>query len=282
MSMGVGKANDQSAGRSIAIENRVYLMPFRRLLLLISCIATARATAQQPGPTPGIIERAATVHPMHYFISLPPGWNAQRTWPLLVVIPDAEREFRKTASTFAAARGSTSFVIVVPMVLGGVGTAQQHKTDFHYPDSVWTIADRVGSCDFDEDGLTAVLDDVRRLYHADSKIFLTGWEAGGHVVIPQLLRHPERIRAVAVVTPNFLGRCVTPATHTLTDAESQIPVRVFGGDKDPAWTSGSPLFTQSARFDSLARARGFRRVNDSIVRNRGHGSLAADVIEYFG
>src|SRR5437762_6143981 len=181
-------------------------MLFRRCLLLITCIAAARATAQQPGPPPGIIERAATVHPMHYFISLPPGWNAQRTWPVLVVIPDAEREFRKTAESFAAARGSTPFVIVVPMVLGGGGTAQQHKSNFDYPDSVWRVADRVGYCDFDEDGMTAVLDDVRRLYHTDSTIFLTGWEAGGHVVIPQLLRHPERIRAVACVTTNFLVR----------------------------------------------------------------------------
>src|SRR5947207_14506998 len=218
---------------------------------------------------------------MHYVISLPPGWNAQRTWPVLVVIPDAEREFRKTAETFAAPRGSTPFVIVVPMVLGGGGTAHQHKSNFDYPDSVWHVADRVGYCDFDEDGMTAVLDDVRRVYHTDSKIFLTGCEAGGDVVIPQLLRHPERIRAVAVVTPNFLGRCVTPATRKLTDAESQIPVRIFGGDKDPAWASTSPLFTQSARFDSLARTRGFRNVGDSLIKNRSHGALAGDVVEYF-
>ena len=256
-------------------------MLFRRFLLLITCIAAARATAQQPGPPPGIIERAATMHPMHYFISLPPGWNAQRTWPVLVVIPDAEREFRKTAESFAAARGSTPFVIVVPMVLGGGGTAQQHKSNFDYPDSVWRVADRVGYCDFDEDGMTAVLDDVRRLYHTDSKIFLAGWEAGGHVVIPQLLRHPERIRAVAVVTPNFLARCLTPAVRRLTDAESQIPVRVFGGSNDPAWKSGSPLAVQSARFDSLARARGFMNVRDSLLRNRGHGALATDVVAYF-
>jgi len=253
----------------------------RHLLLLTTCFAVRQLNAQPASGLAGIVERTATSHPIHYFVSLPPDWNSQRVWPVLVVIPDAEREFRKTASTFAAARGSTPFVIVVPMVLGGGGTAQQHKNDFDYPDSVWTIADHAGSCDFDEAGLTAVLDDVRRLYHTDSKIFLTGWEAGGHVVIPQLLRHPERIRAVAVVTPNFLGRCVTPGAHRLTDAESQIPVRVFGGDKDPAWTSSSPLFTQSARFDSLARARGFRNVSDSLIRNRGHGALATDVIDYF-
>src|SRR5437764_3809403 len=256
-------------------------MILRRLLLSITCVAAGRLTAQQPDAAQGIIERTATAHPIHYFVSLPAGWNSQRTWPVIVVIPDADREFRKTAATFAAARGSTPFVIVVPMIFGGGGTAQQHKTSFDYPDSVWTIADKVGYCGFDENGLTAMLDDVRRLYHTDSKIFLTGWEAGGHVVVPQLLAHPERIRAVAIVTPNFLGRCVTPATRRLTDAESMIPVRVFGGGSDPAWTSTSPLFIQSARFDSLARSRGFRSVSDSVIRNRGHGELAADVVGYF-
>jgi dienelactone hydrolase len=256
-------------------------MVFPRLLFSIACVASARAAAQQPGPPPSVSERTAATHPIHYFVSLPPGWNANRTWPLIVVIPDAEREFRKTADAFASPRGSTPFVIVVPMILGGGGTAQQHKANFDYAESTWSVADRVGYCEFDEAGLTAVLEDVRRLYHTDAKIFLTGWEAGGHVVVPQLLRHPERLRAVAIVTPNFLGRCVTPATRALTEAESRIPVRVFGGDKDPAWTSSSPLVTQSARFDSLARSRGFKSVSDSLIRNGGHGSLAADVVGYF-
>jgi len=256
-------------------------MLFQRLLLSITLVCAGPLTAQQTDAPQGIIERTASAHPIHYFVSLPTGWNAQRTWPVIVVIPDAEREFRKTAALFADARGARPFVIVVPMVLGGGGTAQQHKTDFDYPDSTWRVADRAGYCDFDEDGLTAVLDDVRRLYHTDSRIFLTGWEAGGHVVVPQLLRHPERLRAAAIVTPNFLGRCVVPSTRSLTDAESRIPVRVFGGDKDPAWASTSPLVTQSARFDSLARARGFRSVSDSLIRNGGHGALAADVVGYF-
>src|SRR6059058_2279494 len=172
-------------------------MILRRLLLSITSVAAGRLTAQQPDAAQGITERTAMAHPIHYFVSLPPGWNPQRTWAVIVVIPDADREFRKTAATFAAARGSTPFVIVVPMILGGGGTAQQHKNSFDYSDSVWSIADKVGFCSFDEAGLTAVLDDVRRLYHSDSKIFLTGWEAGGHVVIPQLFTHPDRIRAVA-------------------------------------------------------------------------------------
>src|SRR5207237_8874247 len=120
----------------------------RRPLLSITCLAAARLTAQQPASSQAIIERAATAHPIHYFVSLPPGWNPQRTWPVIVVIPDADREFRKTAATFAAARGPTPFVIVVPMILAGGGTEQQHKNSFHYSDSVWILADKRRFCGF--------------------------------------------------------------------------------------------------------------------------------------
>lgn len=218
---------------------------------------------------------------MRYFLSLPEGWNPQRTWPVVVVVPDAFREFQETAKEFSDARGALPFVIVVPLVLSGGGTAQQHKTDFDYSDSAWSLANKAGNCGFDEDGLAAVLKDVRAQYNTDSQFFITGWEAGAHVAIAQLFQHPERIRAVAVVTPNFIGRCVTPPTRRLAETESVVPVRVLHGESDPAWTNGNPLFATWPRLDSAATSRGFRNVRDSLVRNRGHGPLAADALTYF-
>ena len=70
-------------------------MLLRPLLLVICCATGGHLVAQQAGPSQGIVERTATAHPIHYFVSLPQGWNAQRTWPVIVVIPDAEREFRE-------------------------------------------------------------------------------------------------------------------------------------------------------------------------------------------
>ena len=241
-----------------------------------------RLEAQAPSSAPTILERTARLHPMRYFLSLPEGWNPQRTWPVVVVVPDAFREFQETAKEFSDARGSLPFVIVVPLVLSGGGTAQQHKTDFDYSDSAWSLATKAGNCRFDEDGLTAVLKEVRALYNTDSQFFITGWEAGAHVAIAQLFQHPGRIRAVAVVTPNFIGRCVTPPTSGLADQESVIPVRVFHGENDPVWTKGNPLFATWPRLDSAARSRGFRNVRDTLVKNGGHGPLAAETLNYFG
>lgn len=250
-------------------------------LCAVSVWSTAERLEGQAEGASAIVERTATLHPMRYFVSLPAGWNAQRTWPLVVVIPDAFREFQETAQEFSNARGSLPFVIVVPLVLSGGGTAQQHKTDFDYSDSAWRVAAKAGNCRFDEDGLSAVLEDVRTLYNTESQFFITGWEAGAHVAIAQLFQHPERIRAVAVVTPNFIGRCVTPATRRLASAESVVPVRVLHGENDPTWTNGNPLFETWPRLDSAAKSRGFRNVRDSLVKNGGHGSLAVDALTYF-
>src|ERR1700694_2887348 len=253
----------------------------RCLLALGVCATAERATAQAPDGATTVVERTATAHPMRYLVSLPSGWNAQRKWPLVVVITGADREFQKTAKTFSDVRGSMPFVIVVPLELTGGGTAQQHKTDFDYPDAAWALADRVGNCSFDEDGMTAVLADLRRLYSTASQLFITGWEAGGHMIIAQLFQHPERVRAAVLVTPNFISRCITPAARPVTKTESLIPVEVFHGQNDTPWTSANPLFVQWTRFDSVARQRGFGGVRDSVIKNAGHGALAANVLSYF-
>lgn len=85
-------------------------MIHRRALLLSIFLTPAALSSQAADASKRIVERTATVHPIHYFVSLPSGWSSQRTWPVIVVIADAEREFRKTAESFADARGSLPFV----------------------------------------------------------------------------------------------------------------------------------------------------------------------------
>jgi dienelactone hydrolase len=244
--------------------------------LIIALPALAQA------PAHSIEARTAPSHPMHYLVSLPTGWDARRQWPLVVVIPDADRHFEEATRDFNAARGNRPFVIVTPLVLGGGGTAQQHMGDFDYGQEVWARIASDGNCKFDEDGLTAVLSDVRQRFHTDDKIFLAGWEAGGHVVLAQLLNHPERLRAVAVATPNFLGRCVTDPAPAHDAVTLGMPVRMFHGSLDAAATAqGTPLNSQWKRFDALARSRGFTDLRDVEAPNRGHGSLSEDVMAWF-
>ena len=151
------------------------------------------ATTSAPADT-AVVTRTASMHPMRYVVSRPPGWSAARQWPVLVVISDAAREFIADTRAFAAARGDRPFLIVTPLVLTAGGTAQDHRNRFDYPDAAWARAARDGNCAFDRDGLDAVLADVRRLDHADSVFMLAAFEAGGHVAWAELFRRPERIR----------------------------------------------------------------------------------------
>ena len=204
----------------------------------VALLANARLALGQ-GPSAPIEERTASSHPMRYWVALPAGWESARQWPVVVVIPDAYRHFEEATRDFAAARGNLPFVVVTPLVLGGGGTAQQHMDDFDYGQEVWARIATEGNCKFDEDGLTAVLVDVRQRFHTQERVFLTGWEAGGHVVLAQLLNHPERLRAVGVATPNFAGRCV--ADGPAPDERSRaLPVRMFHGSLDVLGAAAHP------------------------------------------
>lgn len=245
-------------------------------LAIVSIAATPPARAQKGALH--IEKRTATGHPMHYLVSLPAGWNAARQWPLVVVIPDADRHFEEATRDFMNARGDRPFVIVTPLVLGGGGTAQQHVDDFDYGKEVWDQIGADGNCKFDDDGLTAVLTDVRQRYHTEEKVFMTGWEAGGHVVLAQVLNHPERLRAVAVATPNFQGRCVSDAPPGSLD----LPVRMFHGSLDTLSAGrGTPLSSQWERFRALAQSRGYTDLGDLVAPNRPHGGLAAEIMAWF-
>lgn len=248
-------------------------------LLVLPLIIAPPVLAQAPARP--IEARTAPAHPMHYLVSLPSGWDARRQWPVVVVIPDADRHFAEATRAFSAARGDRPFVIVTPLVLGGGGTAQQHMGDFDYSQDVWARIAKDGNCKFDEDGLTAVLSDVRQRFHTDDKVFMTGWEAGGHVVLAQLLNHPERLRAVAVSTPNFLGRCLNDPVPAREGVNLGMPVRMFHGSLDTAAAQDTPLNSQWKRFDALARSRGYTDLREVEAPNRGHGSLSAEVMAWF-
>jgi dienelactone hydrolase len=262
------------------IYRRRGLLPPAASVIALALIVTAlmRVAAAQPHAAPRVEKRAAPGHPMQYFVSPPDNWQPNRDWPVLVVITDAYRRFRDTAEVFATARGGAPFVIVTPLVLSGGGTAQQHMADFDYDQAAWERAATDGNCAFDAGGLTAVLADVRQRYHAEAKVFMTGWEAGGHVVLSQLLNEPERLRGVVVVTPNFQSRCVSDAPARHDPAAMAVPVRNLVGSNDTTAARG-PLGGQWGAFENVARGRGFTDLKVMPLPGRGHGSLATDVFD---
>jgi dienelactone hydrolase len=242
------------------------------------------AAAASPAPAaPAVVLRTAATHPMKYHLSLPEGWAAGKTWPVAVVIPDASRDFEATLAAFVKARGPLPYILVAPHVVTSGGANYRLSDTYRYSDADWKRVTGDGDWRFDEEGIAAVLGDVRKDFGGEEKVFLTGWEAGGHTVWAFTFRHPDRLRASAPVSPNWKGRWMANADWSTEPERARLPVKVLFCDRSKtehpegwdAWLG------QSKEAVEIAAAHGFRTVTLVSLPGRPHGPLAEDVIAFF-
>ena len=232
------------------------------------CVAAAQEGA-------GLRLMTATGHPMEYYLSLPEGWSAGKTWPVVVVIESANREFRDTAEVFRRARKNLPFILLSPLVVTNGGPGVRSVPSYHYADAVWNEIERAGAFRFDSEGMQAMIAGVHNLFGGEQKYFLTGWEAGGHTVWATVFQHPEDLRAAAPVSPNYAGRWMSPAAFSSAPARVNLPVKIFLADGLPG-----PLLSQIAEARKTAEAQGYRNVSVSSA-GKPHGPLAEEALEYF-
>jgi poly(3-hydroxybutyrate) depolymerase len=231
--------------------------------------------------TPAQELKTATDHPVQYYLYLPQNWTATQKWPVIVIIESANRQFQSNAEVFVRARQSMPFILVAPLVVTNGGANYRRVPTYHYSDTVWNEIERVGGCQFDMAGIAAIVRDVKRLYGGEDRYFITGWEAGGHTVWAMLLQHPEALRAAAPVCTNYRGRCMEDAQFSSSPQRTKLPVTVFGGEADPGWKQGQPLYTQSQEAIKIAREHGYGSVSESVAPRKGHEPLADEVLAYF-
>src|SRR5438128_11609304 len=162
----------------------------RAVALVTGCAVTA-ATGLAAGGAPAISAHQASTHPVRYYLALPAGWKADRAWPVLVVITDAGREFEANLAAFVAVRGDRPYILVAPEVLSCGGARTRTPEHYSYTPAEWDSIQGGDDFAFEDAGLAAVLADVHRQWQGEAKAFLTGWEAGGHTVWAQTLRHPS-------------------------------------------------------------------------------------------
>ena len=233
------------------------------------------------GGEPGVALRTASTHPMKFHVALPEGWVAGKTWPVLVVIPDAAREFEANLAAFVKARGSLPYVLVAPHVVTSGGANYRLADSYRYSEADWKRVATDGDWRFDDDGIAALLTDVTRLYGGDGKVFLTGWEAGGHTVWAYTFRHPERLRASAPVSPNYQGRWLDEGAFSRSDARRSLPVKVLFCDRTSVPKGWDFFFAQSKAALTAAEAHGFGNASLAEVPGKPHGPLADDVVAFF-
>ncbi len=247
----------------------------RSLAVLLVALAAPPAARAADAP------RTASAHPMKYAVSPPEGWARGKPWPVVVVIPDASRDFAGNLAAFEKARGARPYVLVAPHVVTSGGANYRLADTYRYSESDWKTVAGTGDFRFDDEGIAAVLADVRRDFGVEERAFLTGWEAGGHTVWALAFRHPERWRAVAPVSTNYLGRWLDEAAFSKDPARATLPVRVLFVDKAAAGQGWDFWRTQTANATKAAASHGFARVSLVEVPGKPHGPLADDVLAFF-
>ena len=252
-----------------------------RLLKYIAVLALVGTWAMGVHAADSPKLQTATTHPIQYYLSLPEGWTADKRWPVVVVIESADRDFLQAANNFALARQHRPFILVTPLVVTNGGTGYRSVPTYHYSDAVWDRIQNAGPFKFDMDGITAIMQDVVKLFGGEDKYFITGLEAAGHTIWGIILNRPEVLRGAAIVCPNYLGRWVDEA-HVSSAAERvRLPVRNFIGTKDELCSPGHPIYTQMQRAISTAQAHGYGNVSVITVEGKGHERLAEEVLAYF-
>ena len=233
--------------------------------------APDRITALQAGP-----------HGMRYYLALPTGWKPGGSWPVLVAIPDAARQFEGNLRRFVAARGDRPYILVAPEVLTCGGARSRTAEHYTYTPAEWKALRPEDDFRFDDEGLVAVLAEVHKAWGGVPKAVLTGWEAGGHLVWAEALRSPQRWRAVAPVTTNYQARYLDPSAFSAAPERSTLPIQVFRcGAPSAEVTAAMPgLEAQIERAIADARSHGFAPRPVRVVAGADHGPLPEAVLAW--
>jgi len=234
-------------------------------------------------PAPAITIHQAKAHAMRYRLALPEGWQPGRAWPVVVVVPDAHRDFEGNLRRFVAARGGRPFMLVAPEVVTCGGVSGQVSPPHSYTAGGWAGVRGAGDVALGAAGLAAGRAGVQARWGGEAQAFLTGWEAGGHTVWAQAFRRPERWRAVAPVSSNYQGRGMGPGTFSTAPERTTLPLKVFWCGAPVGDEAQGLVFwrEQTARAQADARAHGFPPLPDQEVPGASHGPLCEAVLGWF-
>lgn len=224
--------------------------------------------------------KTASNHFMKYYIALPDGWTKNKKWPVLISCEAAEKAFRENADRFVRARKGLPFIIVVPVITTNGNYGQHDPKVYPYTRKEWDAIDKMGTCAFDEQGLAQIIKDVRAQYAGDEKLYLTGFEAGTHLVWATTFQHPELLRAVVTVGGNYIGRC-TGDQFSNDPSRKDLPIHNLVGENDTFFGRKSKGYYQYQNACAVARMHGFTNISETEVRAKGHEPLPEAVLSYF-
>ncbi len=228
-----------------------------------------------------LVLKTANGHAMQYYVSLPQGWNKTKSWPIVIVLEAAEKEFKKNAERFASARGNYPFIIVAPINTDNGNQGRRDASVFPYTTETWDYIDKVGDCQFNNTGIKQIIKDVSQQYNGEGQVYLTGFEAGAHGVWAFVFNDPEYLKAAAPVAGNFRNRCVDESKLKSHQAVASLPIRSLFGEADSYFGPKGQIYNQWQAAKDLALKQGFQNINETIVADKAHEPMPKEVLDYF-
>jgi predicted peptidase len=245
--------------------------------MILIQFAVIRLYSQSSGPE----LKKAKRHPIQYYISLPDNWSPKLKWPVVIAVEDASKQFKTNAKRFIAARKSMPFILVVPIITTNGGQGHRDATIYPYSKSVWDTIDRISICRFDMEGLQNIIQDIKEDYSGSDKLFITGFEAGAHLVWAMVFKHPEMLYAAAPVAGNYRSRCIEDGLFSNDISRIQLPIKNFTGSNDEGFGINGNFYYQFIDAKNLALSKGYKNISETQVRGKGHEPLPEEVLDYF-
>ncbi|MCC6739523.1 MAG: hypothetical protein IT452_10805 [Planctomycetia bacterium] len=224
----------------------------------------ARASTTDP-----LLLKAST-HEMRYFLSLPPDWTPDKTWPVLVACEGSGCSFRDQCARFAGFRKDVPVIVLTPCSFSNAGGPREGKHPWYSEElkKEWTNRNTM---EFDDPGIMAALADVRREWNAEEKFFISGYSGGGIICWWEAFKRPAELRGVFPACANYLGY-----PREKGEGGRDLPIHAYQGDKD----GHLEMLTGSwNRAKADADAAGFTDVTRTMLPGVGHTACHEPIFE---
>ncbi|MCE9582209.1 MAG: hypothetical protein K8T20_06930 [Planctomycetes bacterium] len=221
--------------------------------------------------------RKASNHDMQYYLVLPKDWDPKKKWPIMVYVEGAGCNFKPAIENWGEQRGDFNCILITPQGFSNTNALADMKGKYTY---TWEFMepfdkDSEKRFRFDEAGLLNVLDDVRKEFNGEDKIYITGFSGGGNLTWRMIFGHPDLLVCAAPACPNFY---MSLELSTAAERET-LPVKVFQGDKDENLAGNLEPGWQNAK--KICDEKGWKNVSRVMVPGRGHDTCMKEVLEFF-
>jgi poly(3-hydroxybutyrate) depolymerase len=225
--------------------------------------------------------KKASNHPIQYYVSLPANWSSKSKWPVVIVLEAAEKQFKTNAERFITARKDMPFIIVAPFITTNGQQGHNDPSIYPYSPAVWDTINKVSICKFDINGLRSIINDVKKDFFGSDKVFITGFEAGTHLVWAMIFQHPELLSAAAPVAGNYRSRCMENNSFSNDDSRTTLPIKNFTGSNDKDFGPDGRFHSQYLEGKNLALSHRYKNISETEVPGKAHVPLPEEVLNYF-